>query len=113
MRVSRVIKIAALSLLALVVVGGGGLAFLIYRGLHRDPFLPLYTQNCAVCHGDAFQGAAQGPALVGRALTHGETVEQIAGSIAAGFPQRGMPAWAATLSGAQIQSLAILVAERR
>ncbi len=112
MRVTRVVKVA-LWVVGLLVMCGAGFALLIYRSLHSDPFLPLYAENCSVCHGEAFQGAAQGPALVGRELTHGDEVTQIAGSIAAGFPERGMPAWASTLSGAQIQSLAILVAERR
>jgi hypothetical protein len=78
-----------------------------------DPFVPLYAEQCAVCHGEAFEGAAQGPALVGRALTKGDTVAHLSASIATGVPARGMPAWAGVLNDAQIRGLAILVAEQR
>jgi glucose/arabinose dehydrogenase len=113
MRWTRALKWAGIALGALVAIALAGLSLLIYRGLHSDPFLPLYAQNCAVCHGPAFEGAAQGPALVGRPLAHGESVVQIAASIAGGFAERGMPAWSETLNDGQIRSLAILIAEQR
>lgn len=112
MRLTRALKIAGVVLgaLALVAVAGG---VFVYRAVHSDPFTPLYAENCAVCHGESFGGAAQGPALVGRALTHGDSVQEIAASIANGVPERGMPSWAASLDEAQILSLAILIAEQR
>lgn len=76
-------------------------------------FERLYQQNCAVCHGESFQGAAQGTALVGAPLIRGEGVDAIAKSIAEGAPDLGMPAWSETLGAAQIRSLAILIAEER
>jgi glucose/arabinose dehydrogenase len=78
-----------------------------------DPFTPLYADNCATCHGEAFDGTALGPALVGRALDHGDSVAEIVASIASGFPERGMPGWAGVFDEGQIRSLAILVAEKR
>ena len=69
--------------------------------------------RCSVCHGKELEGAPQGTALVGVELIHGDSVAQISTSIAEGFPQRGMLAWSDTLTPAQIQSLAIYVAERR
>ncbi|MFI5319969.1 MAG: PQQ-dependent sugar dehydrogenase [Myxococcota bacterium] len=78
-----------------------------------DPFIRLYAERCAVCHGESFEGAAQGPALIGRALAQGDSVAQLSVSIANGVPERGMPAWSAVLTEAQIRGLAILVAEQR
>ncbi len=78
-----------------------------------DPFAALYAENCSVCHGENLEGAAQGPALIGGELIHGDSVAEITQSIASGFPQTGMQGWAATLNEGQVQSLAILIAEKR
>ncbi len=102
---------AVLGLLVLIAVGG---FYAITSGVGvGEPFAPLYADNCAVCHGESYEGAALGPALVGRPLTHGETVNDIARSIAEGFPERGMPPWAGVLDEGQIRSLAILIGEQR
>lgn len=79
----------------------------------QDPFVAPYAESCAVCHGANFKGAAQGPPLVGTALRHGDSVDQIAKSIAEGFPQTGMPGWSTTLSDVQIRRLAIFISEKR
>ena len=76
-------------------------------------FERLYAQHCAVCHGAKLEGAAQGPPLAGIDLAYGEGVEGIAGSIALGMPDKGMPAWSETLSATEIRSLAIFIAEER
>lgn len=76
-------------------------------------FERLYQEHCAVCHGDSYQGTAQGTPLVGAPLVRGEGVEAIAKSIAEGAPDLGMPAWSETFAAGQIRSLAILVAEER
>ena len=99
---------------AIAVMMFSPVCFYVYRlVMPGDPFMPLYEANCAQCHGEHFEGAPLGTPLVGRALVHGDTVPQIAKSIAEGFPATGMPGWSKTLSPGQIQSLAILVAERR
>jgi len=97
----------------ILVVAAIGVWIAVDRALQGDPFTPMYAENCAVCHGESFEGATQGPALVGRELTHGDTVDEIAASITRGFPEKGMPPWAGTLNDGQIRSLAILIAERR
>ena len=75
---------------------------------------PLYQQHCAVCHGDRFQGTAQGNPLVGAPLVRGEGVEAIAKSIAEGATDLGMPAWSETpRAKGRSRSLAILIAEER
>lgn len=100
-----------LSLLVLVAIGG---FFAITSGVGvGEPLAPLYADNCAVCHGASFEGNAQGPALIGHPLLHGDSVDEIASSIAAGYPERGMPPWAGALDEGQIRSLAILIAEKR
>jgi glucose/arabinose dehydrogenase len=102
---------AVLGLTVLVAVGA---FYAITSGVGvGEPFAPLYAENCAVCHGESFEGAALGPALVGRELTHGDTVNAIARSIAEGFPECGMPPWAGVLDDGQIRSLAILIGEKR
>ena len=79
----------------------------------QDAFLAPYAEFCAVCHGANLEGAAQGTPLAGIALRHGESVDQIAKSIAEGFPQTGMPGWSATLDSVQIRRLAISISEKR
>jgi glucose/arabinose dehydrogenase len=101
----------AIGLLLLIAVGG---FYAITTGVGvGEPFAPLYAENCAVCHGESMEGNAQGPALVSRPLVHGDSVGEITRSIAAGFPERGMPPWAGALDEGQIRSLAILIAEKR
>ena len=79
----------------------------------RDSFIKQFNKSCAVCHGEDLRGAAQGMPLVGNELKHGDTVPEIAESIATGFPQQGMPAWSETLTQDEIWNLALYVAEQR
>ena len=84
-----------------------------YAQNRPQAFGRLYQEHCAVCHGETFQGTAQGTPLVGAPLIRGEGVEAIAKSIAEGAADLGMPAWSETLGSGQIRSLAILIAEER
>ena len=79
----------------------------------EDPFMALYKEQCAVCHGEHMEGAAQGPAPVGRPLLTGESVDELRTAITRGIPDRGMPAWGDVLDEGQISSMALLIAERR
>ena len=54
-----------------------------------------------------------GTPLVGIELRHGDSVQDIARSIADGFPESGMPAWADTLDENRIWNLALYIAEQR
>jgi len=87
--------------------------YLVAARLLGDPIAPVYAQNCAVCHGENLEGAAQGTPLVGRALVHGDSVDEIARSVSEGFAATGMPAWSKTLDENQIRGLAILISEKR
>ena len=73
----------------------------------------IYDQHCAVCHGDAFEGAAQGVALVGRELLGGDSVDAISASIGTGNPVKGMPAWTDVLDDQAVKALALLIVEHR
>ncbi|MDG2277492.1 MAG: PQQ-dependent sugar dehydrogenase [Pseudomonadales bacterium] len=73
----------------------------------------LYENNCAVCHGEQLEGAAQGVPLVGGDLKQGETLEELMHSIAKGMPEKGMVAWEGVLSDLEIKTLALLVKEYR
>jgi glucose/arabinose dehydrogenase len=79
----------------------------------RDVFIRQFNDQCAACHGENLRGAPLGTALVGVELRHGDTVREIARSIASGFPDQNKPAWSATLNESQIWNLALYVAEQR
>src|SRR5689334_22206490 len=78
-----------------------------------DPFADPYRDACATCHGAKLEGTGQGVPLAGVALRHGDSVDAIAKSIAAGFPQGRMPAFASTMDAVQIRRLATYVGETR
>jgi len=72
-----------------------------------------FRDNCAVCHGDRMQGAAQGTPLVGQGLQHGDSMDELAVSIARGFPEKGMPGWNENFTEQEIKSLALWIRENR
>jgi glucose/arabinose dehydrogenase len=73
----------------------------------------LFSENCAVCHGERMEGAAQGTPLIGADLIHGGEIADVTKSIAEGFPDRGMPIWSETLSKQEIKGLALWIIESR
>jgi aldose sugar dehydrogenase len=74
--------------------------------------IAMYQENCAVCHGENLEGAAQGRPLRGE-LLHGDSVSEIAASISRGYESSGMPSWQRSLSDVQIRNLALYIAEAR
>jgi glucose/arabinose dehydrogenase len=78
-----------------------------------DPFAAPYGEYCSDCHGERFEGTGQGTPLVGVELRHGDTTEAVSRSIAEGFPNAGMPGFAATLDADAIRRLAIFLGEQR
>ena len=72
----------------------------------------LFQENCAVCHGENLQGAAQGTPLRGE-LTHGDAMANVAASIAGGYVDAGMPSWDDIFTPVQIRGLAMFVLESR
>ena len=77
-----------------------------------DEMGAIYAERCAVCHGDRLQGAAQGPSLLTE-LSQGDSVDDLARSIAEGVPEKGMPAWSAALTAEEIRGLTIYLLELR
>ncbi len=72
----------------------------------------LFQDNCAVCHGENLEGAAQGAPLRGD-LQHGSAMAEIIASITTGYADAGMPPWRDILSPLEIQGLAMFVMESR
>jgi glucose/arabinose dehydrogenase len=79
----------------------------------QDGFIGQFNEQCASCHGENLRGTSLGIPLVGVPLRNGDSVEDIAESIATGAPDKGMPAWSGTLNQSQIWNLALYVAEQR
>ena len=73
----------------------------------------LFKENCAVCHGEALEGAAQGTPLRGVDLAHGAEIAEVIHSISQGFADKGMPAWSETLDEQEIKGLALWIIETR
>jgi glucose/arabinose dehydrogenase len=96
-----------------LLVAGIGLYFAFNAAIRQDPFLAMYDENCALCHGEQMEGGTQGPPLVGAPLKNGESVAELTRSISDGLLASGMPGWSTTMPESHIRSLAILIAERR
>jgi glucose/arabinose dehydrogenase len=79
----------------------------------KDLFIKQFNDNCGSCHGEDLRGTPLGTPLVGIPLRYGDTVQDIAKSIASGYPEKGMPAWSTALSASQVWNLALYVAEQR
>jgi len=73
----------------------------------------LYAENCAVCHGEKLEGAAQGTPLVGVELNKGDSLIELKRSISDGAPGKGMPAWSETLDKDTIDNIAFFIIEQR
>ena len=72
----------------------------------------MFQENCAVCHGEDLEGAAQGTPLRSE-LGHGESMADVVASIANGYVGSGMPSWDDIFSPVEIQGLAMYVLETR
>ena len=79
----------------------------IEDAIGQDPFLPIYEDSCASCHGSNMEGSGQGPALIGAPLQRGETVPDLVESI-----KRDIPGHDNVKTG-HVKPMAILIAERR
>lgn len=74
--------------------------------------IELYQLNCAVCHGENLEGAAQGVTLLGD-LRHGDDMAAISASIQNGYTETGMPTWRDTLSTSEIRNISLFILESR
>ena len=71
-----------------------------------------FVQNCAGCHGAEADGG-RGPSLLNPRYAHGVDDASVTRSIREGFPEAGMPAFAAALSDAQIGGIVALLHQKR
>ena len=71
-----------------------------------------YALLCANCHGPKMEGA-QAPSMLDDVWVHGGDDEALARSIRVGSPEKGMPAWGATMSERDIRSMVIFIREQR
>ena len=72
----------------------------------------LFLENCAVCHGENLEGAAQGTPLRG-GLSRGDSMTALTVSISKGYEASGMPAWGNVFTSAQIRNIAMYILETR
>jgi cytochrome c oxidase cbb3-type subunit 3 len=73
----------------------------------------IFTQRCAMCHGEQGQGII-GPNLTDGHWLHGKgTLMDIHGIVSDGVDAKGMPAWKLQLSAVQVRQLAAYVGTMR
>ncbi len=105
-------KIVLLTIAGLAVAGVM-YGYYQYKYAELDPYVPMFSDNCASCHGSDLRGSEKGTALVDNRLEGGDSVAALVQSINHGNPDAGMPAYAGELTELQIKGLAIYIAERR
>jgi mono/diheme cytochrome c family protein len=71
----------------------------------------FFANNCAACHGMNLQGgSAKG--LLTNVWNHGADDDSIARVIREGDIEKGMPAWKAALTDADIRAMVVLIHEK-
>lgn len=65
----------------------------------------VYTQKCAVCHGEKGEGKV-GPNLTDEYWIHGGDIKSVFKTIKYGVPAKGMVAWGNSLKAQEMQELA-------
>ena len=98
---------------SIVVVASTIVAWLIATRAEREPSLVAWKADCAGCHGENLEGGQDGPALVGVALKHGDSTEQLIQSIGDGVAGTTMVGWKDKLSPELVKGLALFVSEHR
>ena len=96
-----------------LVCGVGCAAWWLARREAREPSKLAFAEHCASCHGEALQGGALGPPLVGTELQNGDSTEALIFAIGAGYPERGMPGFGKVLPPELVKGLALFVSEQR
>lgn len=74
--------------------------------------LAVFTTRCASCHGEKLQGMI-GPNLTDAYWLHGKgTGSDIAATILAGVPDKGMPPWQGLLKNEEVKQVVALILSR-
>jgi glucose/arabinose dehydrogenase len=110
--VPRWLTIALVVTAVVLALVGGAVAWFEWRQ-GRDPAQLAFEAHCAACHGADLAGTDAGPALVEAPLRHGDDTIALIASIAAGYPERGMPGFGEELPAETVKALALYVGERR
>lgn len=79
---------------------------------HESPAGQVFAENCSSCHGEAGVGGlgVGAPSLADKAVIYGQDPETVMKTLRSG--RKGvMPAWSGRLSGAEINLLALYVAQ--
>lgn len=79
---------------------------------HESPAGQVFGENCSSCHGDTGAGdlGVGAPSLTDKAVIYGQDPETVMKTLRSG--RKGvMPAWSGRLSGAEINLLALYVAQ--
>jgi len=96
-----------------LVLGGIGVAWYVMNIYDIDPYIPMFADNCASCHGAELQGSDRGPALVDVTLNGGDSVSDLQHSISNAHLDIVAGGFAGQLSDVEMKGLAIYVGERR
>jgi len=104
------ISLIVLSVLALI---GAAVAWYAFNYVELDIYVPLYTDNCAQCHGSQLEGTDRGLALVGNDLPRGASVYALQQSIKHAHISQHQLAITESLNDVEIKGLAIFIGERR
>ncbi len=68
----------------------------------------IFTEKCAVCHGNAGEGNV-GPNLTDEYWIHGGDIKDIFKTVKYGFPSKGMIAWQSQINPVQMQQVASFI----
>ena len=106
------LKILLGSVVLLVLVAAVG-AWFFSTTDEREPSKVAFAEHCAACHGSTLEGGAEGPALIGKALVRGDSVDALMASIIDAHPGQDVEGWRQSISSESIKALALYVSERR
>jgi glucose/arabinose dehydrogenase len=78
----------------------------------------FYAQSCSNCHGKKLEGGQtpagnKVPSLLDDEWVHGGDDDSIAKSIKAGYPEKEMPPWSATMTDKEIRAMVIYIREQQ
>ena len=98
-------------LITLFAAIGGSIAWYFISQAEFDIYVPMFAEHCGGCHGTELTGTADGPALIGRNLLHGDSVADLTASIS--NVHASLPHITSKLTAVDIKGLAMFIGERR
>ncbi len=95
-----------------LLFGGGGVIWYLLNIAELDPYVDMYANNCAQCHGNELQGTEMALGLLGTVLSGGDSITALQESIK-GAHVFDHAVVSKKLNDIEIKGLAIYVGERR